>query len=289
MARTKSSTTSTITRTTGTTRTTTMARRNSRYVERDQKAEELLRDLHRAKQPAERERLTDEIVRLHLDLCDGLATRYSGRSIPTEDLVQVARMALVVAIQRYRPAPGTSFIGYALPTISGELKRHFRDHGWMVRPPRRLQELGPVLRLAREHWEQEHGSSPTPQELASELDVGADQVVECLSAEHSYHPLSLDLTFGDDESRPLSDSLAEPQEELESAPDRVSLAAALGSLCAKDRELLQMRFVDGMTQKEIGMALGVSQMQVSRLVRTVLERLRGLMGVTVEPEHAAVA
>jgi RNA polymerase sigma-B factor len=270
---------------------TPISRRRGRFVERDRMAEELFLELSRTTNCAERDRLTDEIVRLHLDLCDGVAARYSGRSIPTEDLVQVARLALVVAIKRYKPGPGTSFIGYALPTISGELKRHFRDHGWMVRPPRRLQELGPVLRLAREHWEQEHGTAPTPHELAEEIGVESGQVVECLSAEHSYHPLSLDLTFGDDESRSLAETLAEPQEELETAADRVTLSTALRSLSAKDRELLQMRFVDGMTQKEIGLALGVSQMQVSRLVRAVLEKLRAAMGVTVDDtrEVAAVA
>jgi len=273
---------------TPTTNPTPISRRRGRFVERDRKAEELLLELTRTKNCAERERLTDEIVRLHLDLCDGVAARYSGRSIPTEDLVQVARLALLVAIRRYKPGPGTSFIGYALPTISGELKRHFRDHGWMVRPPRRLQELGPVLRLAREHWEQEHGTTPTAADLAEEVGVDPDHVVECLSAEHSYHPLSLDLTFGDDESRSLAESLAEPQEELESAADRVSLSDALGSLSQKDRELLQMRFVDAMTQKEIGLALGVSQMQVSRLVRAVLEKLRAQMGVTVDEAREVV-
>ena len=150
---------------TPTTNPTPISRRRGRFVERDRKAEELLLELSRTKNCAERERLTDEIVRLHLDLCDGVAARYSGRSIPTEDLVQVARLALLVAIRRYKPGPGTSFIGYALPTISGELKRHFRDHGWMVRPPRRLQDLQPRVATASAELARDTGSEPTPAQI----------------------------------------------------------------------------------------------------------------------------
>lgn len=258
-----------------------------RFAARDQRAEELFDTLSHTTDEAARDRIVEELVAMHLDLCDGLAGRYSGRSIPTDDLVQVARLALLVAIRRYQPGPATSFIGFALPTISGELKRHFRDHGWMVRPPRRLQELGPALRAARERWEQDHGSSPSPAELAGELGVESGEVAECLASEHSYHPLSLDITFGDDESRSLADTLAEPQVELESAVDRVSLAEALRHLSPRDRRLLEMRFVDGLTQREIGLSLGVSQMQVSRLVRAVLEQLRQLMGVEVDEPAVA--
>lgn len=255
-----------------------------KFADRDRQAEALFDRLVELEpdDPA-RAPLIDEITRLHLDLCDGLAARYTGRSIPREDLVQVARLALVVAIGRYRPGPGTSFVGYALPTISGELKRHFRDHGWMVRPPRRLQELGPVLRTTRERWQQDHGTEPTTDELAGILDLPVSDVGECLAAEQSYHPLSLDITFDEDDSRPLADQLAEPHHALESAVDRVCLAHALRQLSPKDLKLLHMRFVEDRTQKEIGLALGVSQMQVSRLVRSVLSRLRTLMGVP-EPD-----
>lgn len=260
-------------------------REPSRYGERNRRVEHLLSRLAATRDEAERERLLEHVVELNLDLCDAVASRYAGRGIQLDDLVQVARLALVVAIRRYRPAPGSSFIGYAVPTMTGELKRYFRDHGWMVRPPRRIQELGPVLRATRERWEQEHGTTPTTGELAAEVDVPAGQVAECLSAEHGYHPLSLDLTPGATGTRPLVESLAQSHDELETAPDRVSLGAALGSLSDRDRELLWMRFVEGRTQKEIGLDLGVSQMQVSRLVRGVVERLRDLMGVHLEEDR----
>lgn len=262
-----------------TTSTPSKSRRPRRFAARDHRAEQLFATLSDTTDNIARDRIIEELVELHLDLCDGLAARYSGRSIPMDDLVQVARLALLVAIRRYRPGPGTSFVGYALPTIAGELKRHFRDHGWMVRPPRRLQELGPNLRAARERWEQQHGATALPGDLAQELAVPPTEVAECVSAEQGYHPLSLDLTFDGPDSRPLADQLAVPDTELESVAERVTLGGAMRRLSVADRRLIQMRFVEGMTQKQIGQNLGVSQMQVSRLVRAVVTRLRGLMGV----------
>ena len=249
----------------------------SRYAARDRRAEHLFTALAQATDPVERDRLVSDLVALHLDLCDGMASHYAGRRIPQDDLVQVARLALVVAIGRYRPGSGSSFVSYALPTISGELKRHFRDHGWMIRPPRRLQELGPHLRSAREQWEQQHGATPTTRDLAAELGVDAGQVAECLSAGFGYHPLSIDVTFDGAEGQPLASALAGPDLALESVVDRVCLTDALDRLAPDERELIELRFVDGLTQEAIGGRLGVSQMQVSRLIRSVLRRLREMM------------
>jgi RNA polymerase sigma-B factor len=235
--------------------------------------------------PKARARIVGEIVERHLGLCDGLAARYANRGIDRDDLVQVARLALVLAITRYQPGRGPSFTAYAVPTISGEVKRHFRDHGWMVRPPRRIQELRAVVRAKREAVEQERGHTPSALEMARELDLPLSDVAQAGTSDTGFRPLSIDAPTTEGEHS-LSDSLGLADDELERVADRVGLAAAIRSLEAADRELLWMKFVEGRTQREIGTRLGVSQMQVSRRVRRVIERLRLAMGVecTDEPE-----
>ncbi|MDN5795312.1 MAG: sigma-70 family RNA polymerase sigma factor [Intrasporangium sp.] len=229
--------------------------------------------MNRAHDATERSRIEEELVALHLDLCDRRAARYAGRGVPYDDLVQVARVGLVVSIRRYRQSAGSSFIRFAAPTISGEIKRYFRDHGWTVRPPRRVQELGPRVRAARERWEHEHGRPPGLEVLARELDVPMRQLVECLVAEQNFHLVSLDQTYVDGDGA-LGDRLPTQDRELDAVVDRLVLQDALAKLGGAQRELVRMRFVEGMTQKEIGERLGVSQMQVSRLVAAVLRRLR---------------
>ncbi|MGN6751910.1 MAG: sigma-70 family RNA polymerase sigma factor [Intrasporangium sp.] len=252
---------------------------NLRTTEADNDTEALFRRLRATSDAAEARRIEEELVARHLGLCDRRAARYAGRGIPYEDLVQVARVGLVVSVRRYRPEEGTSFLRFALPTISGEVKRYFRDHGWTVRPPRRIQELSPRVRAVREQWEHEHGRTPRPADLAGALDVQVCELAECLAAEQNFHLLSLDLTYGDGERPTLGEQLPTRHRELDSAADRLTLREALGTLSGADRELVRLRFVEGLTQKEIGDRLGVSQMQVSRLVQSVLRRLRSLMGV----------
>jgi RNA polymerase sigma-B factor len=242
--------------------------------------EALFRRLRTTGDALEARHIEEELVARHLDLCDRRAARYAGRGIPYEDLVQVARVGLLVSIRRYRPAEGSSFIRFALPTISGEIKRYFRDHGWTVRPPRRVQEMSPRVRAVREQWEHEHGTTPRPADLAEELDVPVRELAECLAAQQNFHVLSLDLTYDGDDRPSLGEQLPARHRELDSVPDRLALREALADLSGADRELVRLRFVEGLTQKEIGEQLGVSQMQVSRLVQSLLRRLRNLMGVS---------
>lgn len=245
------------------------------FETRDTATEDLFQRLHSTADETARAQLEEAIVRLHLDLCDRRAARYAGRGVPYDDLVQIARVGLVLSIRRYRPADGSSFIRFALPTITGEIKRYFRDHGWSIRPPRRVQELGPRLRAAQEDWQHERGTRPHAADLARDLDLPLRLVVECLTAEQNFYVLSLDVTPGEGDQPPLGELLPARHRELDLVADRVTLADALDGLGQTDRDLVRLRFVDGLTQKEIGDRLGISQMQVSRRVQAVLRRLRG--------------
>lgn len=194
-----------------------------------------------------------------------------------DDLMQVARIGLLLAIHRYEPGDGRTFVGYAMPTIAGEVKRHFRDRGWMVRPTRRLQELGSVVREARQQWQQEHQSEPSVKDLAGHLGIDTSTVAECLGLTQSYHPLSLDVGLGEPDAMALVDALTVPDRALEAVPDRVVLSAAVSQLPAADQQLLEMRFVGDFTERQTADGLGISQMQVSRRLRAALGQVRALM------------
>ncbi len=221
-------------------------------------------------------RLRKEVAVLMLDLADGLAHRYRGRGIEIEDLVQVARMALVKATLGYRSGRGHGFAPYATTTIVGELKRHFRDHGWAVRPPRRLQELRAEVVIREEVLRQDLRRSPTLPELAEAMEVECTQVREAVACSAGYRAESLNAVNAWGTS--LEDQLPCPQDDFEALETSAALGGLIAQLGERDRQILAMRFVQEMTQAEIGERLGVSQMQVSRLLSAVLERLRaGLM------------
>lgn len=243
------------------------------FAERDLETAELFERLQQSGSPEESERIVEQVVHLYLDLCTTMAGRYDGRGIEHDDLVQVARLALVKAVRRYEPGHAPSFAAYAVPTISGELKRWFRDRGWVVRPPRRLQELRVNLQSVRAELEQQLGTAPTDADLAEAVGVSVDDVREVASAATGFRPLSLDCSPADDERPGLSAFLAADDEEMAGADDRVCLSEALTELDDDERELLLMRYVEGMTQREIGQARGVSQMQVSRTLRRITVRL----------------
>ncbi len=215
---------------------------------------------------------TNTVVMLNLGLADGIASRYLGRGLERDDLVQVARLGLVKAVRRYRPALGQSFAGFAAPTISGEIKRHFRDTGWMVRPPRRLQELGARLRDTEKELEQQLHRRPTPAEIAAVLGVEESQVRAAREASSSFHAVSLDLPMTTEHRPDIAvDDTDDPFAALD---DAQWLGAALHDLTERERTVLRLRFVESLTQSEIAQHIGVSQMQVSRILRATLSRLR---------------
>src|SRR6478672_9351257 len=243
------------------------------FAERDHETAELFEKLQQSSSAEEPEQIVEHIVHLYLDLCTTMAGRYEGRGIEHDDLVQVARLALVKAVRRYEPGHAPSFAAYAVPTISGELKRWFRDRGWVVRPPRRLQELRANLQSVRGRLEQELGATPTDEELAQAVGASVEEVREVATAATGFRPLSLDCSPSDEERPGLAAFLAADDDDLAGADDRVCLAEALTELDDDERELLLMRYVEGMTQREIGEARGVSQMQVSRTLRRITVQL----------------
>jgi RNA polymerase sigma-B factor len=257
------------------------------FAGRDAETSELFEDLARATTDEERQRVIEQIAGLYLGLCTTMASRYSGRGIELDDLVQVARLALVKSIHRYRPGQGPSFAAYAVPTISGELKRWFRDRGWAVRPPRRLQELRAAVQAARAAFEQEAGTEPTDADLAERLGISVEQVREATAASTGFRALSLDCSPTDDTRPSLEVFLACPDEDLEAADDRVCLTEVLTTLDEQERELLLMRYVEGMTQREIGEIRGVSQMQVSRTLRRIIVRLQDQLSDSIDDEVEA--
>ncbi len=234
--------------------------------------------------PADRAALEDEVVRLNLRVATEIASRYRGRGIALEDLQQVASLGLLKAVRRFDTARDTDFLGYAVPTIRGELRRHFRDAGWMVRPPRSIQELQARVTAAETELHRALGRPPTPAEIAEHLDVGTDRVVEALAALGCFAPASLDAAGSDEESALSRLGWDEPGYARVEA--RVTLRSLVRGLSSRERRILELRYVRGCTQAEIGTEIGVTQTQVSRQLSSLVERLR-LVAQTGSPSSAA--
>ena len=220
-----------------------------------------------------RRALQDEIVQRNMGVAVDCARRYRGRGIATDDLDQVACLGLVKAVQGFDPDRGHDFLSFAVPTIRGELRRHFRDHGWSLRPPRSIQELQTRILAAEGELTQELGRSPRPTDLARHLDVDLEHVLDALGANGCFAPASLDAPVPEGESG-LGDRLGDLDPGFDSAEARVTLAAVLRGLTPRERRILELRFFGGATQAEIGADIGVTQMQVSRLLNRILDRLR---------------
>lgn len=218
--------------------------------------------------PAERE----ELITSHLGLAQQLARRFLHRGEPLEDLEQVASLALVKAVDRFDPGRGVDFAAFATRTVIGELKRHFRDKGWAVRASRRVQELYLELGHATSALVQELGRSPTVAELARTTGASEEAVLEAIEAGQGYRAASIDATESEDD--PLAARLGSSDTRFDSVDDRLVLGPALQTLPAREQSILRMRFVDGLTQSEIAAEVGVSQMHVSRLLTSSLEKLR---------------
>ncbi|MBK1788416.1 SigB/SigF/SigG family RNA polymerase sigma factor [Prauserella cavernicola] len=218
--------------------------------------------------------LREEIVTRCLPLAEHIARRFSGRGEARDDLVQVARVGLLNAIDRFDPARGTGFVGYAVPTIMGEVRRHFRDTGWAVRVPRRLKELHLTLSQTSGRLSQTLGRAPTPSELAAELDLAPEDVWEGLLAGNAYQSVSMDAAQHDESTLPLSETVGEEDSALEHVDYHESLRPLLAQLPERERRVVLLRFFGNMTQTQIAERIGVSQMHVSRLLSHTLEHLR---------------
>lgn len=218
----------------------------------------------------------DKIVERCLPLAEHIARRFDGRGEPRDDLVQVARVGLVNAVIRFDVDAGSDFVSFAVPTIMGEVRRHFRDNSWSVKVPRRLKELHLRLGSATAELSQRLGRAPTPTELAKELETTRTEVVEGLVAGSSYNTLSIDGTTSSQEEDPrsLSDTLGSVDSGMERIESREALRPLLNSLPERERTVLVLRFFDSMTQTQIAERIGISQMHVSRLLAKSLARLR---------------
>jgi len=221
----------------------------------------------------DREALLERVIELNMPMAAQLAMRYARRGVPSEDLEQVAYLALVKAVQRYEHGPDRSFVAYAVPTIRGELRKYFRDLGWTVRPTRRIQETQGRIRACEEELSQSLGRAPRPTEIAEHLGSDVDTVVEALAADGLFQPSSLDAE-GPTTSETLASHLGVEEPGFRAAEARAALAPLMWRLSERERVMLEMRFWQGATQSEIGERLGVTQMQVSRLLSSLMARLR---------------
>jgi RNA polymerase sigma-B factor len=224
---------------------------------------------------AKRPRVRDELVEMHLPLVEYLARRFRNRGEPLDDLVQVATIGLIKSVDRFDLGREVEFSTYATPTIVGEIKRHFRDKGWAIRVPRRLQELKLALAKATSELSQKNGRAPTVAELAQHLGISEEDILEGLESANAYSAVSLDAPdAGDDDSPAVADSLGTTDDSLEGVEYRESLKPLLEQLPGREKKILLLRFFGNMTQSQIAAELGISQMHVSRLLARTLAQLR---------------
>jgi RNA polymerase sigma-B factor len=219
----------------------------------------------------------ERIVSRCLPLADHVASHFARRGEGLEDLIQVARLGLMNAVNRFDPAKGPSFIGFAVPTMMGEVRRYFRDYSWGMRVPRRLRELHVQISRTTAELSQQLGRAPTAGELSQVLEVPHEEIVECLVAGDAYRLDSLDAPLGADSSgtpRSVADSVGDIDPQIEHITNREALRVLVATLPEREREVLRMRFFESMTQSQIAERIGVSQMQVSRILANTLSSLR---------------
>jgi RNA polymerase sigma-B factor len=229
----------------------------------------------------------EQLVERFLPLARQLARRYQRAGEPLDDLLQVASMGLIKAIDRFDPQREIAFSSYAVPTILGEIKRHFRDRTWAVRVPRDLQELTLRVDRAVGALSDQLRRQPSVAEIGAAVGADEEQVLEALQAGGAYRAVSIDAprgAAGDDEVATLADSFGVAEDGFARAEDRATLAHLLATVTARERDVLRMRFEEDMTQAEIGAVIGVSQMQVSRVIRQALSRLRAAAGADADAD-----
>jgi len=253
----------------------TDARRAGIEETRRRSAELFVEFLDEGASQASRDAARDALVRLHLPLVEHCARRFRNRGEPFEDLVQVGTIGLIKSVDRFDTERGVEFSTYATPTIIGEIKRYFRDKGWAIRVPRRLQELRMQIGTATAELTQDLGRSPTASELAAHIGCTVEEIVEGIESSNAYSTLSLDATDdSDDGAASMLDALGEVDAGMEHVEIRESIKPLLDQLDAREKKILLLRFFKNMTQSQIAEEIGVSQMHVSRLLNRTLEQLR---------------
>lgn len=221
--------------------------------------------------------IRDELIESHLRLAEHLARRFSNRGVPLEDLVQVASLGLVKAVERFEPERGLEFSTFATPTIVGELKRHFRDKGWAVRVPRRVQELHVEINSLVGTLTQRLGRSPTIDELARAAGTSEEEILEAMEASQAYRSTSIDAPSsggGDDPGSGLASRLGDEDANLFATENRMLATTLIETLPKREQLIMRLRFYDGMTQSQIAERLGISQMHVSRLLARSIDQFR---------------
>jgi RNA polymerase sigma-B factor len=231
----------------------------------------------------ERERILEEVILLNQCVAESIASRFNGRGIAAEDLRQVACEALVKAVRRFDPALHHDLLSYAVPTIRGEVLRHFRDHGWLVRPPRRIQELQQQIGRTRDDLAVELARDPDPAEVAEAAGITEADHRDAMEAYGCFHGVSLDQPREPGTDTTLADVVVADDSTVQATEARLTLAPVVRELPSRDRRILYLRFYEQRTQAEIGEELGVTQTQVSRLLSDVLTRLRDQVGDVPAP------
>lgn len=249
-------------------------------AERANSTDELL---HRAVEADDEERhdLLDQVVLINRGVADAVASRYRRRGVPMEDLQQAAYEGLVKAVFRFDPTMGKDLLTYAVPTIRGELQRHFRDHSWTVRPPRRVQELQWRVNRCIEDLTQELGHEPSDGQIRDKMAISPQEYDEAIVAFGCFTPTSLDQPVSHDGAATVGDLLPDDEadeRDLDAAEARTALASVIKELPERDKQIIYLRFFEDQTQEEIGAKLGVTQMQVSRLLSRILRDLRSAIG-----------
>jgi RNA polymerase sigma-B factor len=253
-----------------------------RTTERELRAERtaaLISDAHTTSDPQERRRLLDEVIELNMPVADAVVSRYTGRGVPTEDLRQVAYVALTRAAHSFDPTREVGFTAFAVPSMRGEVRKYFRDHAWAIRPTRRIQELQPLVKGASDELWRELGRAPRPSEVAERIDAPLADVTEALCTDGCFQPASLDVPARHDGSNgTVGELLGSEDVGQAQAEARMLLGPVLAGLSDRDRQILDMRFMQGLTQREIAEEIGVTQMQVSRLLTRIMRELRSGIG-----------
>ena len=243
-------------------------------AERARLTEQLLLEAHAEQDPDRRRELLDEVVLVNRGVARAVAARYRQRGVASEDLEQAAFEGLIKAVRKFDPSMGKDLLTYAVPTVRGEIQRYFRDQSWMVRPPRRVQEMQWRVNQTIDRLSQDLGRDPTPAELKQELGASDEDYRDALAAFGCFQPPSLDQPVMDS-GLTLGDALADDNNSGHAAAEaRTALAPAVRKLSERDRRIVYLRFFEGRTQQEIGQDLGVTQMQVSRLLARIIRDLR---------------